>query len=1014
MAREVESRALPGATYRLQFNSAFTFSQAHQIVPYLAALGVTHAYASPYLRAQAGTSHGYDVVDHDSLHPELGSPADYEALVTALHEHGLGQLLDVVPNHMGVASCDNAWWMDVLENGPSSAYAAFFDIDWQPLKPDLAYKVLLPVLGDQFGKVLESGELKLCFENGSFAVRYRERQFPIAPRPAAAVLGHRLDRLVEPLGAENPHVLEYQSILTAIGHLPPRTETDPQKIAERRREVEVIKRRLNELCAAAPAVRDFILENVRIFNGTPGDVRSFDLLDRLLLDQAYRLAYWRVAADEINYRRFFDVNEMAAICMEHADVFARTHKLILRLVETGCVDGLRIDHPDGLFDPARYLVRLQEARVGQLARRVLLGNHVHAAASPPGGDSSTDGATAAASEIETAVQSLWHAQRLGDPASPLTRPLYVVVEKILGRGERIPKDWPVHGTTGYEFLNLLGGLFVDPSGAKPLDAVYARFIRRRTDFHDLVYQCKKQTMQASMSSEVTVLGHQLDRISEQDRSSRDFTLNSLTEAIREIIACFPVYRTYIDDSGPSDRDRQYVETAVARAKRKSPATSGSIFDFVRDVLLLRFPDGASDDAKAARRRFVGKFQQVTGPVMAKGVEDTAFYIYNRLVSLNEVGGDPAAFGATLAAFHQHNRERQSQAPHGLLSTTTHDTKRGEDVRARINVLSELPGLWKAHVFRWTRVNKRRKRDVDGDLAPSRNEEYLLYQTMIGTWPLEPLDAKAYDQYVERLCQYMLKAMREAKIHTSWISPNEPYERAAQDFVRAVLDDSPRNAFLADFRPLAWHVAQIGLWNSLSQTLLKLTCPGVPDVYQGGDLWDFRLVDPDNRGPVDFARRREYLDALRERSDREIDPDALVRELLDTRADGRIKLWLIWQVLNYRRAQSGLFTTGAYLPLDAAGQKSKHVCVFARTAPGRCVVVVAPRLVAALLARPDQPPCGPEIWQDTAVVLPPDACGVRFRNVLTCEDVDADGGPVRKISLAHALRRLPIALLEQIN
>ncbi|MGE5193234.1 MAG: malto-oligosyltrehalose synthase, partial [Deltaproteobacteria bacterium] len=891
IADRLARRRLPEATYRLQFNRSFTFRDARAMVPYFAALGVSDCYSSPYIKARPGSMHGYDIVDHNSLNPEIGTAEELEEFVRDLHFHGINQILDVVPNHMGVASDENAWWLDVLENGPGSPYAAFFDIEWMPLKPDLANKVLLPILGDQYGKVLEDQQLVLTFEEGAFFVRYHERRFPIATRSSVLVLRHRLDELEKRLVADDPHMQEYQSILFSIGHLPSRNEISTEKVNEGRREKDVIRRRLAELCKAAPAVRDFIAENVRIFNGTRGDAASFDLLDLLLLDQAYRLAYWRVAADEINFRRFFDVNELAAICMERPEVFEATHGLILRLVAEGQVDGLRIDHPDGLYDPTTYLRRLQEARFLQLCRAAADEMQGPAAAVEPGGRWES---------LEAQLRDRFQELSRTDPHSILVKPMYVVVEKILEPGEHLPEEWAVYGTTGYDFLNSLNGLFVDRTNVRAFDRVYSRFIHQPLDFQELVYACKKLIMQASMSSEVSVLGHQLDRISECNRWSRDFTLSSLTEAITEIIACFPVYRTYLNGKGVQERDRRYVELAVARARRRNPATSRSIFDFVRDILLLRFPDNADEAARSAQRRFVGKFQQVTGPVMAKAVEDTAFYIYNRLVSLNEVGSDPEHFGTTPATFHQQNLDRQAHWPEALLATATHDTKRGEDVRARINVLSEIPQQWKTRLSQWSRTNKRFKRDVDGMPAPGRNDEYLLYQTLLGTWPFEPRDA-GRDAYVERIQQYMLKATREAKMNTSWISPNEAYETATRDFVAAILSESPRAHFLADFEPFARQIADLGIWNSLAQTVLKLTSPGVPDFYQGTELFDFSLVDPDNRRPVDFARRREMLPALEQRIDAAADGGAgLAAELLAARTDGRIKLYLILKLLDYRR------------------------------------------------------------------------------------------------------------------
>lgn len=999
--RRLAQRRLPEATYRLQFNQAFTFADAREIVPYLAALGISDCYSSPYVKARAGSQHGYDIVDHNSLNPEIGSPREYDEFVRELHFHGMGQILDVVPNHMGVADNDNAWWSDVLENGPSSLYASFFDIDWMPLKPDLAHKVLLPILEDQCGKVLEDQKFVLTLEDGGFYLHYYDRRFPIAPQSWPIILKHRAEELEKALGKEHPHVQEYQSILFAIAHLPSRTATDPEKVDECRREKEVIRRRLNELCAASPEVRGFLDGTLRTFNGRRGDPASFDLFDQLLLDQAYRLAYWQVAADEINYRRFFDVNELAAICMERPEVFSAAHGLILKLLAQGQVDGLRIDHPDGLYDPPEYLRRLQDARWRQVCRDVLS----ERAGAPPD-DAVLDELSARRAEIVA-----------GQPDSPLSQPLYLVVEKILEPEEKLPETWPVCGTTGYDFLNAVGGLFVDRSQARAFDRLYARFIRDKIDFAELAYRCKKLIMQVSMSSEIAVLGHQLDRISEQNRLSRDFTLNSLTGAIREVIACFPVYRTYVGESAAvSDRDRHYVGLAVARARLRNPAISASLFDFLRDILLLNFPENADEAARSDQRRFVGKFQQVTGPVMAKAVEDTAFYIYNRLVSLNEVGGDPERFGIAPAEFHRQNLERQARWPHALLPTATHDTKRGENVRARINVLSELSGDWKSRLTHWARWNKRRKTLVDGKPAPSRNDEYLLYQTLLGTWPAGPLEGDERREYTERIRAYMVKATREAKVNTSWISPNEAYEQATSDFLDALLAQSPRNLFLGDFVPFALRVADLGIWNALSQTLLKLSSPGVPDIYQGSELFDFRLVDPDNRQPVDFSRRRELLESLHTAIDTAGgDLRPLAAELVADRSDGRIKLYIIQALLNFRREHPGLFTVGDYLPLEAVGQRREHICAFARRLGDTSVVIAVPRLVAGLTSPGFVPPLGAEIWGDTRLTLPPDLRPARCVNLLTGEVVEPTGsggnaGP-RELPLSSVFATFPVAALD---
>ena len=981
----------PLAMYRLQFTPSFTFADAARLVPYLHDLGVSACYVSPYFKACPGSPHGYDVIDHNTLNPELGGEIAYDTFVQELQRYDMDQLLDIVPNHMGIAKSQNVWWADVLENGPSSLYASCFDIDWTPVKDELANKVLLPILGDQYGWVLENQELILSYEDGAFFLSYYDHRLPIAPRPAAAILLHRLGDLERMLGAEHAELLEFRSIITALGHLPLRTETDRERMIERNREKEIIKKRLATLTNANPTIRAFVEDNVRFFNGIKGDPRSFDLLDTLLADQAYRLAYWRVAAEEINYRRFFDINELAAIRTENPAVFTATHQLVLRLIAEKKVAGLRIDHVDGLYDPVGYLRRLQQAALLALQ-----------ADAYPDVLSLLSRAEQLASQFQ--IESI-----------PLSGewPCYVVVEKILSAGETLPEHWPMHGSTGYDFLAMLNGLFVDQDNERALTDLYARFTRTRREFSDLVYECKQLIMQVALSSEINVLGHQLDRLSERDRHARDFTLNSLTHAIREVIACFPVYRTYIDGNGVTERERTIIETAIRRAKRKNPATDITVFNYLRDILLLRYPGSSTEADRQAQHAFVLKFQQCTGPVMAKGVEDTAFYRYHRLVSLNEVGGSPEQFGVSLATFHQHSQERLKRWPLALLATSTHDTKRSEDVRARINVLSEMPREWRTLVGRWSRQHRKWKMLVDGQHAPDRNDEYLLYQTVLGVWPFSPLTADDYAVFKQRIQDYMRKAAKEAKVHTSWINPNHAYDEALQAFISRVLDD-----FLGreDFQRFRTKIAQYGMYNSLSQTLLKLTAPGVPDIYQGNELWDFSLVDPDNRRPVDYDRRRRVLQTLQERiAAADSDLRAVARDLLDHREDGWVKLYVTHLALTYRREHPELFLRGEYIPVEAAGPQERHICAFARRHGSHGILVVAPRLLTQIVPDPMTLPIGPEVWSDSWVLAPPGWESRCYQNVLTREAVQAlptnDG---LRLSLGEVFANFPVALLAAVD
>ena len=735
-------RNIPVSTYRLQFNQSFTFQDAVKVVPYLHALGITHCYASPYLKAVSGSLHGYDVVDPAQLNPEIGSETDYQEFVQALKTHDMGQILDIVPNHMGITASANLWWQDVLENGPSSRYARYFDIDWAPAKQELENKVLLPILGDQYGIVLENQDIVLCFEDGVFFLRYFEHRLPLDPGTWTLILSFRLEDLTHQLEETDTYLQEFKSILTGLSHLPERIEHDPERIAERYREKEVIGRRLLTLTQESQSISTFIEENLRLLNGVKGNHRSFDLLDALVSNQAYRLAYWRVAAEEINYRRFFDINELAAIRIEQPEVFEEIHQLVLRLLQAGAVTGIRVDHVDGLYDPGAYLHQWQT----------------------------------------------WARDQLGLEPDHRGRSLFILVEKVLGKNEPLSDEWPTHGTTGYDFLALINNLFVQTEHKRTFDQIYSRFIKDSSDFDNLVYRCKELIVSSSMSSEINALGHQLNLLSERNRRTRDFTLNSLVHAVREIIACFPVYRTYVTPSSSDevlDRDRVYIRLAVARAKRRNPAVNNLVFDFIRTLLLKSSGEGLGWNWEDACP-FVMKFQQTTSPVMAKGVEDTAFYIYNRLISLNEVGGEPDQFGIPLSTFHERMRERQLKWPHGLSATSTHDTKRGEDVRARLNVLSEIPKEWRKHVGLWHRLNKRAKTTVEDQVVPDRNEEYLIYQTLLGSWPCVDLDDQQYQTFCERIQNYMIKALREAKVHTSWLNPDEAYETGVHTFIAKIM------------------------------------------------------------------------------------------------------------------------------------------------------------------------------------------------------------------------------------
>ncbi|MBU2851638.1 malto-oligosyltrehalose synthase [Acidithiobacillus ferrivorans] len=953
---------IPRATYRLQFNQNFTFNDAAALVPYLTRLGISHCYASPILKARKGSPHGYDIVDHNALNQEIGSSEDFLRFSDTLAAHGMGLMLDIVPNHMGALGSDNAWWLNVLEHGPASPYADYFDIDWYPLNPQLRGKVLLPVLGDHYGQVLEDGELKLCFaaEQGEIYIQYLENSFPVDPREYPRILDLRADILRTELGMEHPDTQELATLSDALRRLPERYSAEAESRAARVRDGTVYRRLLAELCARSPEVTAFLQENIVLFNGHPGDAESFDSLHRLIEAQAYRLAFWRVAADDINYRRFFDINDLAGLRMEDPAVFGDAHRLIFRLLSEGRVNALRIDHPDGLYDPQMYFRRIQAWRAWRQARR------------DKGG-----------------------------------RSLYLVVEKILADGEAMPPDWPVHGSTGYDFANDVTSLFVNDRARAAFERLYSAFIGHPCDFDTLLYDCKKLIMKSSMASELNVLADHLSHIAQTDRRTRDYTLNGLRWALQEVIAYFPVYRTYSADGILLDADRQRVQTAINQARRNSQAEDVSVFQFLEEVLTLSALPGNPPAYTRERIAFVGKFQQYTGPVMAKGGEDTALYRYQRLTCLNDVGGDPRHFGISVAAFHKSCRDRAAYRPHDMLTSSTHDSKRSEDVRARIAVLSEMPKRWQQALQRWQHLNNGKKGRIDGNSAPDANDEYLIYQTLLGTWPAqETPDA----DYVERIVAYMRKVVREAKVHSSWINPDSAYEEALERFIRAILDQDSHNPFPSACTDLCRIIRHFGTLNSLGMTLLKLTAPGVPDIYQGCEDLVLHLVDPDNRRPVDFAAYSDALSELESRFSVHVRTEDL-QDLLIEPDRGRLKLYLTWRSLEARRQRPELFQSGSYISLRACGKHAKHLCAFARKGPDGVALTVVPRLCFRLLGADESHPLplGLEVWEDTALILPKNWKALRFRNQFTGEDLDLQGG-AEALSVGRLLSRFPLALL----
>ncbi|MGE5247673.1 MAG: malto-oligosyltrehalose synthase, partial [Verrucomicrobiota bacterium] len=923
---------IPTATYRFQFHRRFRFEHAAALVPYLEALGITDLYASPIFQARRGSPHGYDVTDPTRLNLELGGEPYFKALVKALRERDMGLLADIVPNHMA-ASVENRWWTDVLESGQGSPFANFFDIDWHSPKKALTSKVLLPILGGPYGRMIEEQELALRLDKNGFTIHCHSVRLPVSILSYPRILSLRLPSLEETYGPDHPSFREIWDLITTIEHLPKTAAADAEAARERYVSEEGIKERLLRLYTERHEIRTYIDETLRSVNGRRNDPGSFDHLDRILSEQHYWLSFWRLANEEINYRRFFAISDLVSLRVEDPRVFDASHDLAFRLAGEGAITGLRVDHVDGLYDPQGYLVRLM--------------------------------------------------QRLSGSEEQPARPgFYVLVEKILGPEEPLPAEWPVHGTTGYDFLNALNGVFLSARGMKTLDEIYARFTGTAPNFRETVYRSKKLMMDTLFAGEMHSLGQHLGRLAEQDRYARDLPRKELRAALVEVTACFPVYRTYARSFDLSVRDLRYIARALKEAQQRCTEASAPVFDFLRRVLLLETPPSLAGEGRDEWLRFVMRWQQFTGPIMAKGFEDTSLYIYNRLVSMNEVGGEPDASGVSVGAFHGRSEAMAGRWPHGMNATSTHDTKRSEDVRARINVLSEMPEEWEKRLLLWSQENAARKRVVNGIATPDPGEEILLYQTLLGAWPLQEEELPGLQPRIEN---YMVKAIREAKIYTRWTRPNVAHEVAVKEFVGSLLKElSPAaNRFLHDFLPFQRKIAHYGALNSLAQAVMKIAAPGVPDIYQGTELWDFSLVDPDNRRPVDYAYRARLLQELMTAESQGL--AALARDLLASWQDGRIKLFVTYKALGFRRERQDLFRDGAYLPLLPTGRVKEHALAFARKQGAGWAIAAVPRLVTRL-APPGEFPLGLPAWgARTALRLPAGSPGT-WRNVFTGETV----------------------------
>ncbi len=946
----------PGSTYRIQFSPTFRFADAYDLVPYLRELGITDLYASPRSKARRGSSHGYDVADAGRINSELGTEEEFEHLVNRLKQYQMEMLLDIVPNHMA-ASVENPFWQDVLENGRASVFADFFDIDWAPAASKAAYlqqnRILLPILGDLYGNALTRREIVLKYDENGFFARYFEHRLPLAPKSYLYILRPSFAALKETL----PHPAQQDQFTRAVAILEAlrdRNEESASTRTERRQLVLESKALLWELYLSAPAYKRALDDVLWELSGDPQDSRSFDHLDEILSAQVYRIAHWRIAAEEINYRRFFDINDLVGVRVEVPEVFAISHQEVIKLMREGKVAGVRIDHIDGLHDPLGYLRRLQGAL-------------------------------------------------LGDGKESDQQQFYVLAEKVLSRDEQLPA-WPLAGTTGYDFLNALNGLFIHPSGLTQMVRHYNALAGSDMPFSEICYSRNKMVMRSLFANEIHVIGNYLGELAAQDRRARDIPLSEIRHILVEVTACLPVYRSYLRSFQIDQRDRDLIEAtlSLARSRTSRDEVSDDAFQFLRRVLLLEPPYYA----RQHRRKWldvVMRWQQFSGPVMAKGLEDTAFYTYNALLSLNEVGSDPLRNRQPHDApsLHRFCEQRRRDWPDTMNCTSTHDTKRGEDVRARINVMTEIAGDYQAAVTRWMTMNATKRTRVDGIEIPTPSQEVLVYQSLLGAWPLHE---EEIPDFRERFLQYLRKCAREGKEHTSWIRPNDAHEAALLGFADALLHPQRGLGFRDDFLKLHLRVEYFGALNALSQTLLKGTAPGVPDFYQGTELWTFTLVDPDNRRPVDFKYRQHLLEELKhaEAEDRK----ALLESLRSHWRDGRIKLYLTFRMLEFRRDHAALFARGSYVPLRVEGPRARNLFAFARVEGNQWMLGAVPIHVAALL--PVQTSLSTaELWKDTVVHLPADAPDT-WTSVLCGETLSASKSSVLPASAMFT--EFPVALL----
>lgn len=923
---------LPQATYRIQFNPLFKFENAAAILPYLKKLGVSDIYASPIFKSAKASTHGYDIVDHNQLNPELGTDNDFYELIKSSKENGISWIQDIVPNHMSFSG-ENKILLEVLEKGSASPFYEFFDINWKHPYESMHGRLLAPFLGKFYAEALESQELQLSYQEKGLGVNYYKHWFALDIKTYAKIFAYNLKAVEEKLGLENEDMRSLNENLFKLNELSNSEEAVEIEKLDR------IKNALWKLYANSAQIKDAVDETIRIFNGKKGDAASFNSLDDLLSDQIFRLSFWKVAAEEINYRRFFNINELICLRIENERVFEYMSSFVLDLINTGKISGLRIDHIDGLYDPMQFLQRLR-------------------------------------SKAPDA---------------------YLVVEKILSEKERLFSSWPIQGTTGYDFLNLANGIFCQRKNQRKFNRIYAKFSGMKIPYNELISQKKKLIIEKHMAGNIDNLALFIKKASSGSRYGTDITLHGLRRALVEILALFPVYRTYLSPGYFRLDDKKIISSTIQRAKFISPGLFYEL-NFIEKFLLLESEHVYHEAGKEKLLEFVMRFQQVSGPLMAKGAEDTTFYVYNRLLSLNEVGGSPGKFGAFISEFHNYNKQKARLWPYSLNTLNTHDTKRGDDIRARLNVLSEMPNLWEQNIKQWHKMNKGRKSSVNTLAAPDKNDEYFLYQTLLGAIPF---DGKDYESFLERLESYLIKAVREAKVHTAWLKPDTAYENAYLDFMKKIIDFTNPGPFLESFMPFSRIITYFGMFNSLAQTLLKISVPGIPDFYQGSEFWNLSLVDPDNRGEVDFLSRKAALEYMQAKEKENM--PGLLKELMDSKEDGRIKLFLIYRALHSRVSYKEIFHSGNYQGLEVGGKYKENVIAFARRLNEQWAITVVPRFLS-LFIKVGEAPLG-QVWDDTYISLPNDN-GSNFTNSLTGEHIS--GG--RTLLLSDIMKSFPVALL----